>query len=180
MTIQLQLAQLGERHPGLTNALGESYAEAAAVCLSRHHQSPVEAKAAFNQLEADCLLVWEEPDSKTTRAYANEIDATEQGAYGVSLAAVESLVGLVAIRRAETMTGADYYVAPVGSDPDDLEDCLRLEVSGVSSGGRAAVEGRLRAKLVQAAKGDSNLPALAAVVGFRERLIAIARLGGEQ
>ena len=29
------------------------------------------------------------------------------------------------------MTGADYYVAPPGNSPEDLEDCLRLEVSGV-------------------------------------------------
>jgi hypothetical protein len=34
--------------------------------------------------------------------------------------------------------------------------------------------------VAQTAKGKSNLPALAAVVGFKARLIAIAKLGDEQ
>ena len=32
----------------------------------------------------------------------------------------------------------------------------------------------------QVAKGKSNLPALAAVIGFKERLIAVAMLADEQ
>jgi hypothetical protein len=35
---------------------------------------------------------------------------------------------------------------------------------------------RLESKLEQAAAGSSNLPAIAAVVGFRERAILIAEL----
>jgi hypothetical protein len=97
----------------------------------------------------------------------------------VSFAAVESLAGLVAVRRAETLTGADYYVAPIGSDPDDMESCLRMEVSGVGAGNEAIIRARLRQKLRQTEKGRSNLPALAAVIGFRERLIAIAHMGDE-
>jgi hypothetical protein len=54
------------------------------------------------------------PDARVGRAHANEIDATEIGAYGLSLAAIEAVVGLVAIRRAETLTGADWYIAPAG------------------------------------------------------------------
>jgi hypothetical protein len=84
---------------------------------------------------------------------------------------------LVAVRRAETLTGADYYVAPVGADINDMETCLRMEVSGVDAGNAPEVRARLRQKLRQTEKGRSNLPALAAVVGFRERLIAIAHMG---
>ena len=40
MSTVLRLFGLGERHPGVTNALGEAYAEAASVCLSQHHQKP--------------------------------------------------------------------------------------------------------------------------------------------
>ena len=46
------------------------------------------------------------------------------------------------------MTGADYYVAPPNNAPEDLEDCLRLEVSGVDRGPETAIRQRLRAKLV--------------------------------
>lgn len=180
MTTPLRLNDLSDRHPGLTKAIGETYAEAAAVCLSRHHESPIDVNAIFRNQSVDCNLLWLQPDIPTLRAHANEIDATEQGAYGVSLAAVEAIAGLVAMRRAETLTGADYYVAPIGSDPEDLEDCIRLEVSGLNNGGQADIKYRLSQKLKQAEKGISNLPAIAAVIGFRERLIAIAKLGDDQ
>jgi hypothetical protein len=179
MSIVLRLDGLGERHPGVTKALGDAYAEAASVCLSEHHQSPVEMTAQYKNKAPICLLRWVEPTAAVSRAHSNEIDATEQGAYAVSFAAVEALAGLVAVRRAETLTGADYYVAPAGSDPDDMESCLRMEVSGVAAGNETAIRARLRQKLRQTEKGRSNLPALAAVIGFRERLIAIARMGDE-
>ena len=116
------------------------------------------------------------PDARTRDAWANVIDTTEAGAYACALAAVELADGLVAVRRAETLTGADYYVAPPGNSPDDLEECLRLEVSGVDRGPERAIEQRLGAKLAQAAAGNSNLPALASVVGFKTRLIMLADL----
>lgn len=84
--------------------------------------------------------------------------------------------GLVAVHRAETLTGADYYVARPGDSSDDLEDCQRLEVSGVDRGFRGVLERRLRAKLDQAAAGRSNPPALAGVVGFRASLVMLAGL----
>lgn len=179
MSTVLRLSGLGERHPGVTNALGEAYAEAASVCLSQHHQSPIEVATHYKKRESNCVLPWNEPTSAVLRAYSNELDATEQGAYAVSFAAVEVLAGLVAVRRAETLTGADYYVAPIGTDPDDMESCLRMEVSGVGTGNESVIRARLRQKLQQTEKGRSNLPALAAVVGFRERLIAIAHMGEE-
>jgi hypothetical protein len=119
------------------------------------------------------------PDARISNAHANEIDATEAGAYGVSLAAVEAVAGLFAVRRAETLTGADWYIAPAGVSADDLEDCIRLEVSGTSSGGSSEVSRRLQEKIAQTARGKSNLPAMAAVVGFKVLEIAIAPLGAE-
>src|SRR5574337_655507 len=174
--MKLPLDDLSARHPGLTKPIGNGYLEAAAVCLNRHHSSPIEMAAACNGQSVDCVAEWTEPDARTLRAWANDIDTAEAGAYGVSLAAVEAFEGLVAVRRAETLTGADYYVAPIGSDPDDLENCLRLEVSGVSAGNKATVESRLRDKLEQTVKGKSNLPAIASVIGFKERMIAIAKM----
>jgi len=67
------------------------------------------------------------------------------------------------VRRPKT--GADYYIAPRGSEVNELEDCYRLEVSGVDKAPVHIVEGRLRLKLNQAAKGKSNLPALEALSG---------------
>ena len=156
----------------------DSYAEAAGVCLDRHHRSPTDFDLDRSGTRSGAVVAWQPPDARTRGAWANETDATEAGASACALAAVELTDGLVAVRRAETGTGADYYVAPPGASPDDLEDCLRLEVSGVDRGPEPVVRQRLNAKLRQAAAGNSNLPALAGVVGFKARLIAVAELQG--
>ena len=106
----------------------------------------------------------------------SKCNSTEKGAYACVLAAVELLEGLITVRRAETRTGADYYIAARGTPADDLESCIRLEVSGIDRGNAAAVARRLKEKLAQAKRGDSNLPAMAGVIGFRALLISLARL----
>lgn len=172
----LTIDLLHSRHPGLTASLGGAYEEAAAVCLDRHHVSPAEAEVSSSNRITKRLIEFAKPDTRTLNAWANVIDTTENGAYGVCLAAVEAEEQLVAIRRAETLTGADWYVAPIGSDPQDLENCLRLEVSGVDSGDRSVVAARLRQKVDQARRGASNLPAIASVIGFKELSIAIQKV----
>lgn len=173
---KLVLEKLHERHIGLTTALAGMLTESAEVCLSRHHQSPVTVGIAQGSSSSTYALEFRTPDTRMLNAYANEIDTTENGAYGVCLAAVEAEEGLFAVRRAETLTGADWYVAPTGTSADDLEDCYRLEVSGLDAGSRTAVQARLRQKVEQARRGASNLPAIASVVGFKELTVAIQRL----
>ena len=173
----LRLEGLHERHPGLTQPLGQSYTEAAFVCLSRHHQPPVTVSLKYNGNDELRVINFAVPDERMLNAYANEIDTTETGAYGVSLAAVEAVAGLVAVRRAETLTGADWYIAHDGTEIDDLESCIRLEVSGISAGVSSDIKRRLREKVAQAARGKSNLPAMAAVVGFKVLEVAISPLG---
>jgi hypothetical protein len=122
--------------------------------------------------ERNVLVEWEKPNDHIKGAWANYDDATRDGAYACALAATELSRGYVAVRRAETRTGADYYVAPVGELANDLEYCLRLEVSGTHLD-NSGVKTRLKGKVEQAAEGESSLPALAAVVGFRAKLIMI-------
>lgn len=124
----------------------------------------------------DATAKWKPSDNRTKAAWANEIDATEWGAYGFAIAALELSEDLYAIHRAETKTGADYYIAPSGRSYDDLEEALRLEVSGTASAELAVLESRLNIKVKQASSGQSNLPAIAAVVGFRLKLIKLRRV----
>lgn len=168
---ELRLASLHERHPGLTPSLAETFFEAASVCLSRHHESPVMVEISHEGTKSVRTTNFLSPDQRMVNAWSNHIDTTESGAYGVSLAAIEAEQRYVAVKRAETLSGADWYVAPVGSSADDLEECLRLEVSGTDSGGRATIEARLRQKVDQARRGASNLPAIALVVGFKEKAV---------
>jgi|SRR5882672_6697295 len=177
---KLRLESLHERHVGLTPSLSGTFFEAASVCLNRHHDSPVEVEIARNGGSSIRMVEFKKPDVRVLNAWANDIDTTESGAYCVCLAAVEVEEQLVAVKRAETLSGADWYVAPVGTAPDDLEHCLRLEVSGLDTGARSAVDARLRQKVAQARRGASNLPAIASVVGFKERTIAIQKVSSDE
>src|SRR4030042_3819615 len=171
----LPLTAMEERHSGLTKPIANGYLEAARVCLDRHH-TPAQTFSIRNAARAMAALAeWEPASARIQSAWANEIDATEAGAYAFALAAVELSEGLYAVRRAETRTVADYYIAPCGKTIEDLEDCLRLVVSGTDTGNEAAVERRLKEKVQQATKGDSNLPAMATVVGFQASLIIMEK-----
>ena len=178
---ELPIHDMADRHPGLTEALADALTEAAAVCLGRHHHSPTEFDVESGDIHTAAVVRWQRVNERVRRAWRNEIDATEWGACACALAAVELLDGLVAVGRAETKTGADYYIAPVaGSGPPvdihHFDDCLRLEVSGVDRGSEGAVNKRLGEKLMQAAVGDSDLPAMACVVGFKAKLVKLAAL----
>jgi hypothetical protein len=119
---------------------------------------------------------WRPTDDAVKGAWANIDDATRDGAYAFALAAAEAAIGHVAVRRAETKTGADYYLAPAGVEFDDLEKCLRFEVSGLDHATMVAIEYRLKNKLRQTEQGNSNLPALAGVVGFKEAVVLLAHI----
>jgi hypothetical protein len=170
---KLPVNEMSSRHPGLSDPVAASYLEAARVCLDRHHKPPVEFQLRDEDVLCKTKVDWHTADERSRGAWANEIDATEAGAYCCALAATELARGLVAVRRAETKTGADYYLAAAGEEVEDLENCLRLEVSGVDKGAENLVAARLLEKIAQARRGHSNLPALAAVVGFRAQQISI-------
>ncbi len=122
---------------------------------------------------------WSQPSSQTRAAWANEIDTTEAGAYACAIAAVELTQNLYAIGRAETGTGADYYLAPKSGNRDDFENAIRLEISGTDKGNENLIEKRLRQKAKQTVEGNSNLPAIAAVVGFRALRIKLKQIDSE-
>lgn len=169
----LNIHNMHERHLALTPSVAGSYQEAAAVCLSRHHTPPTDLELSDNGESSPATVDWITPDGRVRAAWANDSDATEAGAYGCVIAAVEDQRGLFAVRRAETASGADYYVGPFGSGESDLEDCIRLEVSGVDRGDHREVARRVLQKIQQAREGRSSLPAVAGVMGFAARLLVL-------
>lgn len=168
----LPLENLSERHYGLTSALAESYLEAARVCLNRHHAPPQEFLLQNKDEERNVVVEWTPPDDRTLSAWGNKDDATRDGAYACAIASSEHILGLFTVRRAETLTGADYYVAPVNNQIEDMEECFRLEVSGTDLD-KHELQRRLKVKIRQTLEGKSNLPALAIVVGFRVKQILL-------
>ncbi len=167
------LGSLHLRHPGLYEPLCRAYADAAAICLSESHTSPVEFE--IRREDTSCLreLAWDEPSRDALASWRNSHEATEQGATSVGLATVEAELGLVALSRAETRTGADFYIARPGQK---LEEAHRLEISGTKAGMLRDLHSRLRQKVHQTRRGLSSRPALACVVGFRVKMVALASL----
>jgi hypothetical protein len=111
MADDLRFHDLSSRHYGVTGSISGTYAEAACVCLDRHHKPVVNFALEDEGKLAVVSASWASPlDPRVLAAWNNITDTTEAGAYGLALAAIEFSRGLVAIRRAETLTGADYYV----------------------------------------------------------------------
>jgi hypothetical protein len=170
----LAILTLAERHLGLTPPIAASYAEAAAVCLSRHHQPPATLLVTADTREdSHYQVAWSSPTARQLQAWGHPDDATRDGAYCIALAAIEQHLGLVALGRVPRGGGADYYVGPPGSEVNpvdgllDLEQAFRLEVSGIDrAGGEARLLGRVREKVEQARNGQSILPAIAGVTAF--------------
>ena len=127
---KIRLDEMHQRHPGLTQPIAASYDEAASVCLNNHHTSPIALALLDDRNEISSELVWNVPAARVLGAWANTTDATEAGAYGCVIAAVEVLRGYYAVRRAETGTGAEYYIGPAGSDNMTLKTASGLKCPG--------------------------------------------------
>ncbi|WP_435416939.1 hypothetical protein WAB17_08550 [Parerythrobacter aurantius] len=174
----LDMKNMDRRHPGLTPAIAQHFFEAASVCLQRHHEAPAVFQLENGSAESQASVSWLPASPSLSAAYANTIDTTEAGAYGICLAAVELLQGLVAVHRAETLTGADYYIAPRGTAVSDLENAYRFEISGVDQGRRSQCDQRLRSKVDQTKRGTSFMRAIAGVAGFEQKVILLSETIG--
>ena len=77
MPNRIKLDAMHERHRALTPSLAGTYQEAACVCLSRNHTSPVEVTISDNGTKSPAEFAWAAPDSRVLDAWANTTDATE-------------------------------------------------------------------------------------------------------
>jgi hypothetical protein len=170
---QLRFTTLSQRHY-LTKAASDSLSEAARVCLDRHHTPAQDFEISSKSERLTARANWKPSDEKTRATWANKVDATEAGACCLALAAIELTHACVTIGRADTGTGADYYLSAIGSDAEDFEAAFRLEVSGMDKSTTAALRARLSQKVQQAKDGNSNLPAVASVVAFADLQIVTA------
>lgn len=167
------LAALHLRHPGFYEPLCRAYADAASLCLDDSHRSPVDFEVSTGDELSLREVSWSSPSPAARASWSHRDDATEQGACSLGLATVEAELGWVALSRADTRTGADYFVGLPG---EDLEHARRLEISGTRQGEERHLQARFREKVEQARRGRSELPALACVVGFRAKRVLLGRV----
>lgn len=161
------------RHPGISRGISALFDEATRVCLDRHHVAPVEFVIERGEAQLPVVAQWTPADERTRRACENRSYATELGACGLVLAAIEASDGLVALGRAQMVSGVDFMLGKAGDTLQDIEGMTRLEISGVDQGGMAALRSRLQHKILQAARGAHNVPAIAGVVGFAAQRIVV-------
>lgn len=172
-TPTLDIYNLRQTH-GLKRELTDVFAATAAICMERHHASPTVWSVQFDGgASAEYEVPWRTPMNEDRRSYNNDEEATEPGACGIALAAVEAHLGLVVYARAEPRTGVDFYL--LAPRPDRFEGMVYdvdhpglvgLEVSGINHDTDVIMGIRLRAKIQQVRRGRSPYRAIAGVVGF--------------
>ena len=140
-------------------------AEAGSVCLeSQGYGSGVSLRVQGDVVrdheELRCLTVTDQ----MRRSWADEQEATEEGAAGIALLLTRQETGYSANSRSRKRTGIDFWL---GSDPDVLITSARLEVSGILHGDAGTLRARVQEKMEQTKKSDATgLPVYVSVVEF--------------
>jgi hypothetical protein len=160
------LVQLPEVCSNLSPSHVENMVDAARIMLDKFHVSPQTFVITWSGVQ-HVELEWSAPQEVDRQTHANELDATEAGAYGLAFVTVHECDYIVR-RRAHHGSGSDYLLTRRG-EPDN--DFVRLEVSGVARGD--GLNGRLREKVAQLGKGDLQRPGLAVVVGFEVAKVCV-------
>jgi len=165
---------LHSRHWGVTQALGMCCEEALRIsCDSWYGQSPSEFRIERGSARTRAWITWRRPDEKLLSGWRKRARTTEHAAYGVALAILEGLYGMVAVDDAEVGSGADYYIAKREASRENMEEWLLFEVAGVGRGGYKRLCRKVREKVEQVRKGRHGLPGIVCVVGFEARMILI-------
>jgi len=81
-TISLDTPKQG--YPGMTPAIAESHAEAAAICLEEQNHEAGVTFTINGSFESTFELSWQSPDAQKKRAWADIQEATEKGACGIA------------------------------------------------------------------------------------------------
>lgn len=161
---QLDLAKLnGGSPPGVTPAMGQFAAEAAAVVLEHNAHKPGVGMAVAASRTNQYTVSWPKLHADAKRTHNDLPEAAEQGAYGIAFLLVEELTNLKVIERSAKKTGIDYWL---GTGEELLfQTAARLEVSAIIDNAEA-VDGRVKAKMKQTDASQGTLPAYVAVVEF--------------
>lgn len=152
--------------PGLEPFLGGALANAAAVCLDTNGHQPGVNLGVSGEYEKSVQVVWTPPSRQVSRSYADLQEATEYGAAGVAIAALNHFGGFVVMQRSRKGSGFDYWISKGGNPSGPLfQNCTPLEVSGILSGNDEEVERRVRTKKQQISVSRRR-PRRVAVVEF--------------
>ena len=182
----------GLRNAGVSREVGNSLAQAGAVCLveSGHR---ISALLHLRGVSANIYRLRWGPITPVARRSWNDLEeATEYGAAGVAILLANSELGQEVILRSRKGTGFDYWLGDrrtgevsdaerqVTSEWSELllDDGLvvrgRMEVSGILRGSDSRIAARVREKLEQIASSNHlRIPAYVFVVEFGQPIAEV-------
>ena len=178
--------------PGVDRQKGNDLAKAAAVCLEDQGHAPGVQLTVRGMSDGKYTLTWPLVTAQNWRTRADESEATEDGAAGISILLAIRQIGYTVIARSRRGTGVDYWL---GNDDnasvttaeramtDEMGDWLqddslvvrgRMEVSGILQGSDSQIRSRVRSKLGQTDRSDiTGLPVYVIVVEFGRPLAEV-------
>ena len=170
----LNLNDLANGLPAITQAFGQALAEAGGVCLeSQGHEQGVELRVRGYR-EKSYPLAWPPITDQIRRCYSDPEVATEHGAVGVAILLAKKEIGYAAIERSRKGTGFDYWMGDESTLP--FQNRARLEISGIRQGNERAIKARVSQKLRQTDQSDDErLPAYVIVVEFGTPLAEVRK-----
>ena len=187
-------------HPGITAEKGAELAQAAAVCLEERGHTQGTTLTVRGSISNSYGLAWPPVTPQARRTWADDDEATEDGAACIAALLANREIGQTVVIRAAKRrqehqpTGFDYWLgddniasmsdserAATDSlatflDDNGLVVRIRLEVSGIRNDNDAAIRARIGRKLRQMDRSDTlGLPAYAIVVEFGRPLAEVRR-----
>ena len=187
-------------HPGITAEKGAELAQAGAVCLEERGHAQGVMLTVRGSVSNSYRLDWTSVTPQARRTWADDDEATEDGAACIAALVANREIGQAVVVRAARRrqrhqpTGFDYWLGDdniantseaerVATDSlatflDDggLVVRTRLEVSGIRNDNDSVIRTRVRRKLRQMDRSDTlGLPAYAIVVEFGRPLAEVRR-----
>ncbi len=150
------------------------FSEAAAVCLEANDHFKGVTMKVEGDFSCQFKLKWKAVSPRMKNSREDMAYTVESGAYCLAMLVVEKLTGLKVTRQSQKRTGFDYWLGDVGDL--GMQNCARLEVSGILKGNLARINSRLKEKIKQTKKSDTlDLPAYVVIVEFSQPLIKIKK-----
>lgn len=177
----LDLEQLFEDSPGMTEWLAGLCYKAILICLEHHgHESGVQSDLhSLEEKLAALEIVWtEQIDEKTRRAWGEPRNAVEDAAVGIAHLIIPKFTEYTVIERSNIGEGVDYWLGrQEDADRFVFQHKARLEVSGILDAQYTSrIVQRVKEKMEQTEQSDrSALPAYVIVVEFGRPVIYMVK-----
>lgn len=163
---ELDLRVLGSGMPGITPELGETFVQAASVCLEDEGHRCGSGMGIDGDFQRTYRLNWPPTTSQMHRSWADPNEATEHGACGIACLLVVTLTDMTISGRSWRETGFDFWLTKRENRRWYFQEEAKLEVSGIRRGTESQINERVRGKLIQIDRSRTWLPGLVVVVEF--------------